>query len=99
MGIAQANLRYGFGSGRWRRWLVAAERALESSIATIAEAHLPEARWLAEQGRHAEAEAEIQKALRLGPNSWEVNKEAARRLYAPAAGRRRIPAFRKAAAR
>ena len=47
----------------------------------IAEAHLPKAWRLAEEGRHDEANAEIAAALELNPNSWEVNKEAARLFY------------------
>ena len=35
-------------------------------------------RRLDEQGRHDEARAQIDKALELAPESWEVNKEAAR---------------------
>ena len=55
----------------------AAERAL-SLNPNIAEAHLPKAWHLAEHGRQAEANEELAIALRLGPDSWEVNKEAAR---------------------
>ena len=36
---------------------------------------------LAEQGHHEEADEEIATATRLGPESWEVNKESARILY------------------
>jgi adenylate cyclase len=36
------------------------------------------ARRLERKGRVAEAEAEIEEALRLAPDSWEVNKEAGR---------------------
>lgn len=81
MGIAQANLRYGFtGIVCVDDGSAAAERALYLDP-TIAEAHLPKAWSLAEQGRHDEANAEIATALRLGPDSWEVNKEAARLYY------------------
>jgi adenylate cyclase len=79
MGIAQCNLRYGFSIGEDREdnGLAAAKRALELDP-SIAEAHCPIARQLAEEGRFEEADVEIALALRLGPNSWEVNKEAAR---------------------
>jgi adenylate cyclase len=81
MGLAQANLRHGFtavvgvddGSE-------AAERALALDP-NIAEARLPIAWRLAEQGRHDEANAELAIALELNPDSWEVNKEAARLFY------------------
>jgi adenylate cyclase len=81
MGLSQANLHHGFvetdgdddGSA-------AAERALALDP-RIAEAHLPKAWRLAEEGRHEEANAEIASALELNPDSWEVNKEAARIYY------------------
>ena len=81
MGLAQANLRYGFsGNEGLDDGTAAAERALALDP-DIAEAHLPKAWHLAEQGLHDEANAEIATALRLGPESWEVNKEAARLFY------------------
>jgi adenylate cyclase len=81
MGLAQANLCHGFaGIACTEDGSAAADRAL-SLDPTIAEAHLPIAWRLAEQGRHDEANAEIATALRLGPDSWEVNKEAARLFY------------------
>jgi adenylate cyclase len=81
LAIAQSSLRYGFnnvstiddGSAAARRAL-----ALDPSIA---EAHCPLARVLAERGKFAEADIEIAAALRLDPDSWEVNKEAARMFY------------------
>ena len=81
LGLAQANLRHGFtaqdivddGSE-------AADRALALDP-NIAEAHLPKAWRLAEEGRHEEANAELAAALELNPESWEVNKEAARIFY------------------
>jgi adenylate cyclase len=81
MALAQANLRYGFsGNDSIDDGAAAAERAL-SLDPGIAEAHLPRAWRLAEQGRHPEANAEIATALRLGPESWEVNKETSRLFY------------------
>jgi adenylate cyclase len=79
MAIAQSNLRYGFsiGEDREENGLVAANRALALDP-TIAEAHCPIARQLAEEHRFEEADAEIALALSIDPNSWEVNKEAAR---------------------
>jgi adenylate cyclase len=82
MGLAQANLRHGFAENDVLAddGSAAAERALALDP-NIAEAHLPMAWRLAEEGRHDEANAELAIALELGPDSWEVNKEAARLFY------------------
>jgi adenylate cyclase len=81
MGLAQANLRYAYtGHEVEDDGLSAANRAL-SLDPSIGEAHLPRAWHLAMLGREAEAEAEIETALRLNPDSWEANKEAARVYY------------------
>jgi adenylate cyclase len=81
MGLAQANLHHGFAGDRsGDDGSAAGERALALDP-NIAEAHLPKAWRLAEQGRHDEANAEIAMALELNPESWEVNKEAARLYY------------------
>lgn len=81
MAIAQSSLRYGFsGNEDVDDGVSAARRALDLDPA-IAEAHCPLARTLAEAGRFAEADQEIAAALMLDPDSWEVNKEAARMLY------------------
>jgi adenylate cyclase len=79
LAIAQSNLHYGFGQQGVDDGVAAAHTAL-SIDPTIAEAHCPKARRLEEKGLYAEALAEIETALRLEPDSWEVNKEAAR-LY------------------
>jgi adenylate cyclase len=81
MGLAQANLRYAYtGHEDADDGLAAANRALELDP-TIAEARLPRAWHLAMFGRQLDAQAEIETALRLNPESWEVNKEAARVFY------------------
>jgi adenylate cyclase len=81
MGLAQANLRHGFAQADTvDDGSPAAERALALDP-KIAEAHLPVAWRLAEEGNHEEANAEIGVALDLNPESWEVNKEAARLFY------------------
>ncbi len=78
MAIAQSSLRFGFsGDEAADDGVAAARRALEMDP-TIAEAHCAIARALAEQGRLGDADREIETALRLDPESWEVNKEAAR---------------------
>jgi adenylate cyclase len=81
LGLAQANLRYAYtGHEDFDDGLTAANRALELNP-TIAEAHLPRAWHLLMLGRNKEAHAEIEMALQLNSESWEVNKEAARIFY------------------
>ena len=58
----------------------AADRAL-SIDPNIAEAHCVRARCHYEQGRLAEADEELAQALAREPDSWEVNREAARIYY------------------
>ena len=76
LAIAQSSLRY----GSTRRSTTGSRprmRAL-SIDPTIAEAHCAIIRRMEEQDRFEEADAQIAKALELDPDSWEVNKEAAR---------------------
>jgi adenylate cyclase len=81
MALAQSNLCHGFAADEAvDDGTAAAERALALD-ANIAEAHLPRAWRLAQDGRHEEANAELAIALELNPDSWEVNKEAARLYY------------------
>ncbi len=75
LAIGQMNLRFVHGR-TVDDGLVAAERALVLD-ANLAEAHAVKARILAQHGRHDEAEAEIDVALRLDPESYEVNRAAA----------------------
>ena len=76
LAMAQSNLRYGFGcqvdDG------VAAAHAALSIDPSIGGAYCPMVRRLEEKQLYAEADAQMEKALRLDPESWEVNKEAAR---------------------
>ena len=72
LAIAQSNLRYGFGQDV-DDGFAAAHTALAIDP-TIAEAHCAMARRLEEQGREEESLAELQKGLRLNPQSWELNK-------------------------
>jgi adenylate cyclase len=75
MAIGQMNLRFVHGrvvdDG-----LALAERALALD-ANLAEAHAVKARILSQHGRHDEAAAEIDIALRLDPESYEVNRAVA----------------------
>lgn len=76
LAIAQSSLRFGFG-----RDVDDGFAAANSAIAidpTIAEAHLPMFKRLQERRRFDEATEQLQTAIRLGPESWEVNKEAGR---------------------
>jgi adenylate cyclase len=74
-----AALRFGLGrSGS--DGLVAAERALALDP-DLAEAHAARARILTELGRTDEADQEIAIALRLDPESYEVNRSAGKLRY------------------
>jgi adenylate cyclase len=75
MAIAQMTLRFVHGR-KGDDGLVPAERALAVD-ANLPEAHAVKARILAQHGRHDEAAAEIDIALRLDPGSYEVNRSAA----------------------
>ena len=75
LAIGQMNLR--FVNGRpGDDGFESAQRALALD-ANLAEAHAVKARILAQHGRHDEATAEIDVALRLDPESYEVNRAAA----------------------
>jgi adenylate cyclase len=78
MALAQAELRY--WHGKEEDPLPAAERALEINP-RLAEPHCVKVRFLEEQGRQEEADKELAQALRLEPDSWEVNREAARLMF------------------
>jgi adenylate cyclase len=75
MAIGHMNLRFVNGR-RGEDGLVPAERALALD-ANLAEAHAVKARILSQHGRHDEAAAEIDVAVRLDPESYEVNRSAA----------------------
>jgi adenylate cyclase len=79
MALGQLNLRFASeraGDGG----LAAAERALALD-ANLAEAHAVRARVLADAGRHEEASAEIDVALGMDTESYEVNRSAAYLRY------------------
>ena len=93
--LAQAEMR--FGHSRPEDALSSAQRALQLDP-NLPEALCVKARYLAdEDGKHEEADRQIQMALRLDPESWEVNKEAARILSRSGKMREAIPYFEKAA--
>jgi adenylate cyclase len=76
LAMAQSSLRYGFGQNVDDGF--AAAHAALAIDATIAEAHLPMVKRLQDRQLHDQARKEMEKALELGPDSWEVNKEAGR---------------------
>ncbi|MEA3081286.1 MAG: adenylate cyclase [Sphingomonadales bacterium] len=94
MALAQSQLRLWHGTEDDA--LPAAERALAINP-DLAEAHCVKAHVLEEQGKPKEANEEIGIALRLDPESWEVNREAARLTFRQGRIREAIPFFEKAA--
>ncbi len=78
MALAQAELR--FWHGKDYDPIPAAERALEID-ARLAEPYCVRVRHFEQEGHEAEADKALKEALRLGPNSWEVNREAARLMF------------------
>jgi adenylate cyclase len=79
LAIGQMNLHFTHGR-RVEDGLASAERALALD-ANLPEAHAVKARILARHGRHDEAAPEIDVALRLDPESYEVNRAAAYLLF------------------
>ena len=76
MALAQVSLRFSF-EVKGQDAEGSAERALAIDP-TIAEPYAVKARIAAEAGAFDEANALIVRALELGPESWEVHREAAR---------------------
>ena len=60
------------------------------------EAHCVRARYLSEQEQFEEANDQIAIALRLDPDSWEVNREAARLIFRQGRVQDAIPFFQRA---
>ena len=94
MALAQANLR--FWHGRDIDGLEAADRALALDP-NLPDALCVRARYFLEDGAHAAANQQIEAALRLEPDSWEVNKEAAFLTFRQGRIREAIPFYEKAA--
>ena len=76
LAIAQSNLRYAYGRDVDDGF--AAAHAALAIDPSIAEAHLPMVKRLQEKDQFEAAAAKMAQAIRLGPESWEVNKEAGR---------------------
>jgi adenylate cyclase len=94
MALAQSELR--FWHGRDEDALFAAERAL-SINPDLPEPHCVRAHYLEEKGQLTEANREIEIALRLDPDSWEANREAARLMFRQGRVPEAIPFYEKAA--
>jgi len=94
MAIAQAELR--FWHGKEANALPAAERAL-AIRPDLPEALCVKARYVEEKGDDEEANALIDAALRGNPDSWEVNREAARMVFRQGRIAESIPYFERAA--
>jgi adenylate cyclase len=95
MAFAQSELR--FWHGRDADALPAAERALALKP-DMAEVLCVKARYLEEEGRQEEADRQIEGALERDPDSWEVNREAARMHFRAGRINEAVPYFEKAAA-
>jgi adenylate cyclase len=95
MALAQSQMRFWHGIDVDPQ--PAAERALAINP-NLAEAHCVKAHLLEEQGRAGDATAEIEIAIRLDSESWEVNHEAARLYFRQGRASDAIPHFEKAAA-
>jgi len=94
MALAQSQLRF------WHGMEVDPEPAAEKALSinpNLAEAHCVKAHILEEQGNKSEATAEIETAVRLDPDSWEVNREAARVKFRQGRITDAIPYFERAA--
>ncbi|MEO6255856.1 MAG: TIR domain-containing protein [Sphingomicrobium sp.] len=94
MAFAQSELR--FWHGRDAHALPAAERALAIDP-DLAEVRCVKARYFEEDGKQDDADREIAEALRLDPESWEVNREAARMMFREGRIAEAVPFFEKAA--
>jgi adenylate cyclase len=92
MALGQAELR--FWHARDEDAVPAAERAIAIDPG-LAEAHCVRARYLEEEGRAEDAEKQVRTALKLDPESWEVNRETARMLFRHGHVRESIPYFEK----
>jgi adenylate cyclase len=78
MALAQAELRWWHGKDDDP--MPAAERALEINP-ELAEPRCVKVRYYEQLGQHDQAYKELEEALKLAPDSWEVNREAARLMF------------------
>ncbi|HEX3423376.1 MAG TPA: TIR domain-containing protein [Sphingomicrobium sp.] len=78
MALSQAELRWWHGKDDDP--MPASERALEIDP-ELAEPYCVKVRYFEELGQHGEADKFLEQAVELGPESWEVNREAARLMF------------------
>ena len=95
MALAQTDLRFWHGKPEDGR--EAAERALAIDP-NVAEAHCVKARYLQHDGLIDDANRQLETALRLDPESWEVNKEGAFLIFRQGRVADAVPYFEKAVA-
>ncbi len=95
MALAQSELR--FWHGKDEDALASAECAL-SIRSDLPEPHCVRAHYLEEAGRLKEANREIEIALKLDPDSWEANREAARLMFRQGRVAEAIPFYETAGA-
>lgn len=96
MALVQTELRFRYGEEECDG-VADAERALALNP-SLAEAHAVRARYFADRGLEAESQSAIAEALRLDPESWEVNREAGTLAYRDGRIEDAIPYFEKATA-
>jgi adenylate cyclase len=94
MALAQAEARFWHGR-KSEDALPAAERALAINP-NLPEPRCVKAHYFEEEGRQEDADRELNEALRLDPDSWEVNREAGRMMYRQDRIQEAIPFFEKA---
>ena len=95
MALAQTDLRFWHGKPEDGR--EAAERALKIDP-NLAEAHCVKARYLQHDGLIEGANSQIETAMRLDPDSWEVNREGAFLIFRQGRIADALPYFEKAVA-
>jgi adenylate cyclase len=94
LALASAELRFWTGEGPDA--VSAAERAMTLD-ARLPEPHCVRARMFEEHGDDDSADAAVELALALKPDSWEANREAAQILFRRGSPGDAIPYFEKAA--
>ena len=95
MALAQTDLRFWHAKPEDGR--EAADRALEIDPG-VAEAHCVKARYLQHDGLIEAANRQLETAMRLDPESWEVNKEGGFMLFRQGRIADSVPYFEKAVA-
>jgi adenylate cyclase len=95
MAFAQSELR--FWHGKDADPLPAIEKAM-ALRPDMPEVQCVRARYLENEGNHEQADREIRAALKADPESWEVNREAARMNFRSGRIKEAVPYFEKAAA-